>query len=101
MKSRTNSKNIKNDWQRKVYKKHWQQCFRNRHLLRIVKTVDFLVAVSNAILGFKQSFQGFCNYREKRMIKKMIPGMNINDFTEPEGTIIIGWQKGMKEQNRF
>ncbi len=60
---------------------------------RIVKPLDFSIAVSNAILGFKQSFQGFCNYREERMIKKLIPGMEINDFTGPEGTIIIGGQK--------
>ena len=64
---------------------------------RIVKPIDFSVAVSNAILGFKQSFQGFCNYREHRIINKLIPGMSINDFTGPDDTIILG---GPKENQR-
>ena len=68
---------------------------------RIVKPLDFSVAVSNAILGFKQSFQGFCNYRDERMIKKLIPGMDISDFTGPQGTIIIGGQKGNERTDQI
>jgi hypothetical protein len=63
--------------------------------------LDFSVAISNAILGFRQSFQGFCNYREHRIIKKLIPGMDINDFTGPEGTIIIGGEKGNQRTNEI
>lgn len=75
--------------------------FKTDSCFRIVKPLDFSVAVSNAILGFKQSFQGFCNYREHRLIKKLIPGMDINDFTGPEGTIIIGGQKGNERTNQI
>jgi hypothetical protein len=71
-----------------------RQTFEAESCFRIVKPVDFSIAVSNAILGFNQSLQGFCNYREYRMIKKQITGMEITDFTGPEGTIIIGGQKG-------
>lgn len=68
---------------------------------RIVKPIEFSAAISNAILGLKQSFQGFCNYREHRVIKKLIPGMDINDFTGPEGDIIIGGQKGNQRTNEI
>lgn len=68
---------------------------------RIVKPLEFSVAVSNAILGFKQSFQGFCNYREERMLKKMIPGMDVNDFIGPEGTFILGGQQGNERTNEI
>jgi hypothetical protein len=78
-----------------------RKIFDTETCFRIVKPLDFSVAVSNAILGFKQSFQGFCNYREHRMIKKLIPGMDINDFTGPEGTIIIGGQKGNQRTNEI
>ena len=78
-----------------------RKTFETDTCFRIVKPLDFSVAVSNAILGFKQSFQGFCNYREHRMIKKLIPGMDINDFTGPEGTIIIGGQKGNERKDKI
>jgi hypothetical protein len=68
---------------------------------RILKPIDFSVAVSNSILGFKQSFQGFCNYREERMIKKLIPGMDVNDFIGPEGTLILGGQKGNERTDQI
>ena len=75
--------------------------FNTETCFRIVKPLDFSVAVSNAILGFKQSFQGFCNYREHRIIKKLIPGMDISDFTGPEGTIIFGGEKGNQRTNEI
>lgn len=78
-----------------------RKTFETETCFRIVKPLDFSVAVSNAILGFKQSFQGFCNYREHRMIKKLIPGMEINDFTGPEGTIIIGGEKDNQMMNEI
>jgi len=78
-----------------------KKTFNTNACFRIVKPLDFSVAVSNAILGFKQSFQGFCNYREHRIIKKLIPGMDINDFTGPEGDIIIGGEKGNQRTNEI
>jgi hypothetical protein len=61
--------------------------------LRIIKPLEFSVAISNAIIGYSQSFQGFCNYKDYRIIKKTIEGLNINDFTNEQGEIIIGDSK--------
>lgn len=78
-----------------------RQTFKSDTCFRIVNPIEFSVAVSNAIIGFKQSFQGFCNYREHRVIMKLIPGMDINDFTGPEGTFIIGGEKGNERINEI
>ncbi|HUC79304.1 MAG TPA: hypothetical protein VMR70_00255 [Flavisolibacter sp.] len=78
-----------------------KETFKTYTCFRIVKPLDFSVAVSNAMLGFMRSYQGFCNYREHRMIKKLIPGLDINDFTGPEGTIVIGGQKGNQRTNEI
>lgn len=68
---------------------------------RITNPLQFSVAVSNAILGFMQSFQGFCNYKEHRLIKKIIPGMDIKDFTGIDGNLIIGGEKQMKLEDEI
>lgn len=33
---------------------------------RVVRPIEFSVAISNALTGFAKSFQGFCNYRSTR-----------------------------------
>lgn len=68
---------------------------------RIVRPVEFSVAISNALIGFARSFQGFCNYRSTRILKKAIEGLDIKDFTGPEGTIIIGGKKGNQRINEI
>lgn len=78
-----------------------KKTFETQSCFRIVKPLDFSIAISNAVLGFKQSYQGFCNYREHRVIKKLISSMDINDCTGPEGTIILGGQKGNQRTNEI
>ena len=78
-----------------------RKIFNTDSCFRIMKPLDFSIAISNAIIGFKQSFQGFCNYRDYRIIKKLIGGLDIKDFTGPEGTLIIGGQKGNQRINEI
>lgn len=68
---------------------------------RIIKPLEFSMAISNAITGYSRSFQGFCNYRSTRILKKSIEGMDIKDFTGPEGTIIEGGQRGNQRINQI
>jgi hypothetical protein len=68
---------------------------------RIVKPLEFSVAISNALTGYSRSFQGFCNYQSTRILKKAIEGMDIKDFTGPEGTLIDGGPKGNQRINQI
>lgn len=51
-----------------IESEHIKNTFNTESCFRIVNPLEFSVAVSNAILGFKHSFQGFCNYRDNRFI---------------------------------
>jgi hypothetical protein len=68
---------------------------------RITKPIEFCVAISNSINGSNRLLQGICNYRDQRIIKKLITGLDIKDFIGPEGTIIIGGQKGNQRINEI
>ena len=68
---------------------------------RISKPLEFSIAISNAILGFNRAFQGYCNYRDHRIIKKLIGELDIKDFTGPDGTIIIGGEMGNQRINQI
>jgi len=75
--------------------------FESNAYFRITKPLEFSVAISNAIPGFQRSFQGFCNYREYRIINKLVKDLDIRDFTGPDGNIIIGGQKGNHRINQI
>lgn len=60
---------------------------------RVKDTLGFSVAISNSIPGFSQAVQGFCNYRDFRLIDKPIADMSVDDFTDDEGQLIIGGPK--------
>ncbi|MBN2156817.1 MAG: hypothetical protein JW776_12310 [Candidatus Lokiarchaeota archaeon] len=68
---------------------------------RIINPLEFSVAISNAIIGFKQSSQGICNYRDYRIITKTIEDLSINDFTNEQGNLIIGGHKMNKRINQL
>jgi hypothetical protein len=78
-----------------------KKTFNTDTCFRISKPLEFSVAISNSIVGFKQAFQGYCNYRDHRIIEKLIGGLDMQDFTGPEGTIIIGGQKGNQRINEI
>jgi len=78
-----------------------KKTFETNGCLRITKPIEFCISISNAIIGSNRLFQGFCNYRDQRIIQKLIAGLDIKDFTGPEGTIIIGGQKGNQRINEI
>ncbi|RYY86541.1 MAG: hypothetical protein EOO15_14225 [Chitinophagaceae bacterium] len=68
--------------------------------LKIINPLGFSNAIMNAIPGTTQSFLGFCNYQEHRVVQKTIEGLSVNDFTNDEGELIIGgetfWQRNQE-----
>jgi len=68
---------------------------------RIIRPLEFSLSISNAIVGFKQSYQGLCNYRDYRIIAKTIEDMSISDFTNEQGEFIIGGQKMNQRVNQL
>jgi hypothetical protein len=57
---------------------------------KIKDALGFSLAVANAIPGFSQAIQGFCNYQDLRLVHKTISGMSTNEFLSESGTLTIG-----------
>jgi len=68
---------------------------------KIIKPLEFSAAISNSIPGCTQSFLGFCNYQDYRIIKKKIHDFSINEFTDEKGSIIIGGPKMSQRTNEI
>lgn len=64
--------------------------FKTNGSFRIKDPLGFSLAVANAIPGFSQAVQGFCNYQDLRLVNKEMPGMSTKEFTDEQGHLIIG-----------
>lgn len=60
---------------------------------RILDPIGFSVAISNSLTGFIQSVNGFCQYEEERLIKTEFPSVDMLDFRNEEGAMLIGDKK--------
>ncbi len=78
-----------------------QKIFNCDSCFRIIHPLEFSLSISNAIVGFKQSFQGLCNYRDYRIITKTIENLSVNDFTNEQRNLIIGGQKMNQRINQL
>lgn len=64
---------------------------------QIIDPLNFSIAISNAILGFTQVLQGFCNYQDKRIISTEFNSVDDLIFKNSTSDCVIG-DRNMREK---
>jgi len=76
-----------------LFKSELFETFNCDACFQILDPIGFSVAISNSLTGFIQSVNGFCQYEKERLIKTEFPSVDMLDFRNEEGAMLIGDKK--------
>jgi hypothetical protein len=67
--------------------------FETNGYFKINDTTQFGIAIANQIAGFSGGLEGFCDYKDRRLIERKVDNLNLDDLKEKKGEEALSMNK--------